>query len=113
MTMDGEKESGMSWLARVLRMLGAGSAGESGGGMESMISCEEALAVVFEFLDGELEPASRGRVKAHFDVCQRCYPQLKLEEAFLATVARARADEHAPSGLRDAVMRLLAEADPA
>jgi len=77
------------------------------------ISCHEALAVVYDYLDGELQDIDRTRVQAHFDVCARCYPQLKLEEAFLAAVSRGRASPDAPQDLRDAVLTLLVEADGA
>ena len=47
-----------------------------------MISCEDALHRIHEFIDGELEDVSSEQVKAHFDVCGRCYPHLQLEESF-------------------------------
>ncbi len=46
---------------------------------EEMIPCEEALRLVHEYLDGELDDVPRSRVKRHFDVCGRCYPHLRLE----------------------------------
>jgi anti-sigma factor RsiW len=38
------------------------------------LRCREVLAVLSEYLDGELEPAARARVEAHLaecDVCER------------------------------------------
>lgn len=73
----------------------------------AIISCEEALSVVYEYLDGELSGLSHERVKAHFDVCARCYPTLRLEEAFRAAVRRAARGEKAPPELRQQVLDLL------
>ena len=75
-----------------------------------MISCEEALNLVHEFIDGELEDVSSDQVKAHFDVCGRCYPHLKLEESFRAAVRKAAAGEKASPELKSRLMALLAEA---
>lgn len=82
-----------------------------GGGMApDMIPCEEALRLVHDFLDGELEGVPRDQVKAHFDVCQRCYPHLQLESAFREAVHRAGSTESAPSELKAKVAALIAEA---
>ena len=77
-------------------MFGGGGAPQNGAGNAEMISCEEALSVIYEFLDGELEEVSEQQVRAHFDVCQRCYPQLRLEESFRAAVQNATRGEAAP-----------------
>lgn len=85
---------------------GAGSAGMSG---DDMISCEDALNVLYEFLDGELEDASSQRVQAHFDVCSRCYPNLRFEESFRDAVQRASRGATAPPELRARLMEAIAE----
>ena len=85
-----------------------------GGGMPSdMIPCEEALQLVHDFLDGELEGVPHDQVKAHFDVCQRCYPHLQLESAFRGAVQRAGSTEAAPQELKAKVAALIAEAEGA
>ena len=86
-------------------------AGAGGGGCgRDSISCEEALRLVHDFLDGELEGVSPAEVKAHFEVCQGCYPHLRLERAFREAMRRACARQTAPPELRDKVERLLSEA---
>ena len=85
-----------------------------GGGMATdMIPCEEALRLVHDFLDGELEGVPHDQVKAHFDVCHRCYPHLQLESAFLEAVHRAVSTERAPSELKAKVAAPIAEAEGA
>ena len=76
-----------------------------------VISCEEALNAVHDFLDGELPDVSHRQIKAHFDVCQRCYPHLRLEEVFREAIRRAGTEQQAPAGLKVKLMELLAEAD--
>lgn len=84
----------------------------AGGAPPRSITCREAVAALYEFLDGELGPVSHEEVKAHFDVCQRCYPHLRLEEAFRAALRRACGGGAAPQALRDRLERMLSEADP-
>ncbi len=74
------------------------------------ISCEDALRLVQEHLDGELEGVSSERVRAHFDVCTNCYPHLKFETSFLEAVRRGCAGEAAPEELRTRVAAVIAEA---
>lgn len=76
-----------------------------------MISCEEALALVHEFIDGELGEVPHTRAQAHFDVCQGCYPHLRLEGAFRDAVQRAAEGQGAPPDLKEKLLEALAEAD--
>ena len=99
----------MSFIDRLKQMFGGGGAPQNGAGNAEMISCEEALSVIYEFLDGELEEVSEQQVRAHFDVCQRCYPQLRLEEAFRAAIQKATRAEAAPPELKTRILHLIAE----
>ena len=94
-----------------LRSLFSGTPGDDGGSATAMIPCEEALSVVHDFLDGELEGVSHEQVKAHFDACQRCYPHLRLEEHYRQAVRRAGSEQRAPAGLKVKLAELIAEAD--
>ena len=108
----------MTFIERIKRLLGRGSAGRNGnrtaGGMASgempaMIACEEALTYLYEYLDGELDEEPCEQVRAHFEMCKLCYPHLKLEESFLEALQRA-ADGcgSAPDSLRTRVLEELA-----
>ena len=109
----------MSIIDRIRSLFGGAAAnGASGNGRSvddmgdsEMIACEEALRLVHEFLDGELGDVPHAQVKAHFDVCQRCYPHLRLETAFRDAVRRAAAGESTPPELKSRVAALIAEAD--
>jgi len=76
-----------------------------------MISCQEALRFLYDFLDGELEGAPTEQVRAHFEVCQRCFPHLRLEESFRATLQRACGGPCAPPELSSRLLSALAEAE--
>lgn len=95
-------------LKRLLR----GTPSNGNGAASEGISCRDALALVNEYLDGELEDVSSQQVREHFDVCERCYPHLRLEESFRSAVYRASLGESAPPDLKNRVQALLAEIDP-
>jgi anti-sigma factor (TIGR02949 family) len=67
------------------------------------ISCKEALRLVNEFIDGELDGVSSADVKTHFELCKRCYPHLKLESHFREALKRACTRDKASSALRERV----------
>jgi len=89
----------------------ASSPNAPSGGEADMMSCEEALAFVHEYLDGELEQVSEAQVKRHFDMCKKCYPHLRLESAFRVAMRRAGGGETAPAELRARVIELVGEAE--
>ena len=100
----------MSFFDGLKRLFGGASSNGEGGPQMEMISCEDALSLIHEYIDGELEGVSQEQVKAHFDVCGRCYPHLHLEESFREAVQKAARGEEVPTGLKSRVMDLLAEA---
>lgn len=86
----------------------AGGPDVAGVPSQEMIPCREALALVYEYLDGELEDVSAEHVRVHFEVCQRCYPHLKLEESFRGALHRAAEGAgSAPPGLRERILGVL------
>ncbi len=72
------------------------------------ISCMEALERVHEYLDGEMEASDARDVAHHFEVCQRCYPHLRLEERFKEALRQSREKEKCPDHVREQVLALLA-----
>lgn len=97
----------MSIIDKLKRIFGTAS--DNGG--SDMISCHDALRLVHEFLDGELESFSASQVQSHFDMCERCYPHLHLETVFREALRGAAAGEAAPTELRAKVSALLTEAE--
>jgi len=71
------------------------------------ITCEEALRLVNEFLDGELDPAEAAAVEEHFRVCQACYPHLKLEERFKNRLKDAAGSGCCPDEVKESIRAAL------
>lgn len=94
----------------IRRWLGSGPGGPGGpgdGNGHDMASCEEALARVHEFLDGELDDVPRESVAEHFRICTRCYPHLAMERSFREALRRTLRGQEAPAALRARVLDLL------
>jgi len=53
-----------------------------------MIRCEEAMARLWEFLDGELEDVEEEAVRKHLEVCNRCYPKYDFQRAYFEYMQR-------------------------
>jgi len=52
------------------------------------IDCSDVVAQLYEFIDGELEDAEAvAKIRAHLDLCKRCYPHYDFEKAFLRFLA--------------------------
>ena len=62
-----------------------------------MIRCEEALERLWEFLDGELEPANETEVQRHLEVCSRCYPRYDFQRAHVELTRGISATDHGRS----------------
>jgi mycothiol system anti-sigma-R factor len=74
-----------------------------------MIRCEDALAWLWEFLDGELPPDEDAAVKKHLEFCNRCYPQYDFQRAYFEYTRQVRDRERAPAELRQRLFRTLLE----
>lgn len=79
--------------------------------MESMgmISCEDALARLWEFLDGELSPEDEAAVKKHLEICNRCFPHYDFQSAYFEYTRQVREREHAPTPLRKELFHRILE----
>ena len=74
-----------------------------------MISCDEAVARLFEYLDGELDDMSQEGVRLHLEVCKACYPRAQFERHFLEALGRSQRDGHTSEELKGRVLQALAE----
>jgi anti-sigma factor (TIGR02949 family) len=73
-------------------------------------TCEEALAVVYEFLDGELDPECGERVRRHLERCRRCWPYFDFERHFLDGLHETAGEGTASPDLVRRVRALLDDA---
>lgn len=75
---------------------------------ETELNCEESLARVYEYLDGELDPAEHDAVRHHLEKCRDCYPHFDFERLFLDYVHELGAGEESKPGLEERVRQMLA-----
>lgn len=50
--------------------------------------CHEVVALLWEYLDQELDETMRGRIREHLDQCRGCTDHFTYEGTFLRTVSR-------------------------
>ena len=63
------------------------------------LDCGEALAHLYEFIDGEIGPEDHERITQHLDECGPCLEEFDVERIVKAVVHRS-CGEHAPGALR-------------
>ncbi len=68
--------------------------------------CQEAIATLYSFLDGELTPDRRERIQRHLDDCSPCFEAFGFE-AELKTVIARKCHEEVPASLRQRVAEVL------
>ena len=71
------------------------------------LSCEESLALVYEFLDGELAADSNEAVRRHVQKCRRCYPHFDFERMFLDYLHQAGTEARANPELELRIRALI------
>ena len=64
------------------------------------LDCHDAMAVLWDFLDGELTEERVAAVRAHLDACRPCLEHHDFEKAFLQALATAHRTDVAPAALR-------------
>jgi mycothiol system anti-sigma-R factor len=74
-----------------------------------MIPCDHVIAKLWEYLDDELIGESAERVRAHLEVCARCYPQYEFQNAYKVFVRRGSQNEMPPALRRRIFTAILEE----
>lgn len=74
--------------------------------MTSRIECEEAIAKLLEYLDGELDEGDRSQVERHLETCRACFGRAEFERRLRARVAET-GSAPAPESLRRRVRGLM------
>ena len=72
--------------------------------------CQEAIATLYTFLDGELTPERRNTIRHHLDECAPCFEAFGFEAELKALIARKCRDE-VPAPLRRRVAEALRAED--
>jgi mycothiol system anti-sigma-R factor len=71
------------------------------------LSCSEAQALLWEYLDGELGPEHSADVRAHVAACRPCRARQESARAFLRAVLGTWHSDAAPPSLRRRVTASL------
>ena len=101
----------MAFFDRLRRIFGGRASNGHGHPHDhGSVTCQEALAQLYDYLDGELEGVPEDQVKEHFEICGKCYPHLRFEESFRTAMKRACTGECAPEELKAHILGLLNDA---
>ena len=74
-------------------------------------ACEHALAYIYQYLDGEIDPTRRNRIREHLRICGACSPAFDFE-AKLKEMIRQRSHDEPPPELFDRLRALIREQGP-
>jgi mycothiol system anti-sigma-R factor len=77
---------------------------------DQTVDCQQVLAELYTFLDGELTIERRSRIQVHLDDCNPCLEVFDFE-AELRQVIRSRCTEEVPDSLRQRVEQQLQSLD--
>lgn len=62
-----------------------------------MLSCDEVLRVIFDYLDGELEKTDQTLVEAHLERCRSCFSRAEFERLLKARMSELRRERVSPA----------------
>lgn len=71
--------------------------------------CDEVLAALFLFLDGECDHEINALIREHLDGCSPCLAQLGVDREVKELIARKCGGDIAPSSLRERLRGKLSE----
>lgn len=70
-------------------------------------SCEEVLAAVYEYIDGEVDAQRRSRIEQHLAECGSCLEEYGLDELIKQLVHRSCGSDPVPAHLRERVLATI------
>jgi mycothiol system anti-sigma-R factor len=72
------------------------------------VPCTEVLAMVYSYIDGEMEDSSYAEIRQHLDECGPCLREYGLDELVKKLVHKCCGHESAPGELRTKVLTRIA-----
>ncbi|KPK81096.1 MAG: hypothetical protein AMS25_07740 [Gemmatimonas sp. SM23_52] len=82
---------------------------EAGAAPPGDIDCAGVVAQLYEYIDEELDEETVGKIRAHLELCKRCYPHYDFEKAFLRFLAEHGRVSTPPELRRRVFQRILEE----
>ncbi len=77
-----------------------------------MGDCNDSLAQLYTFLDGELTDEKRVDIRKHLDDCSPCLERFDFQAELKVVIAK-KCHEEVPQELRDRIAALIEAADSA
>ena len=68
------------------------------------VPCTEVLAMVYSYIDGEMEDSGSHQIREHLDECGPCLREFGLEEAVKKLVHKSCGCDPVPQDLRAKVL---------
>ena len=72
-----------------------------------LYGCQEALALMEPYIDGELPRDERRRISFHLVICRQCAPLFRFEERLDVAVRQGLSDSEPPPDLHAKVQNVL------
>jgi mycothiol system anti-sigma-R factor len=72
------------------------------------IRCEEVVAHLLQYLDGEIDAAKRVQIDWHLQECRGCYSRAEFEKALRAKIEQL-GEKKAPATLQRRISSLIDE----
>jgi mycothiol system anti-sigma-R factor len=72
------------------------------------VPCTEVLAMVYSYIDGEMDDSSYGEIRQHLDECGPCLREYGLDELVKKLVHKCCGQEPVPGELRTKVLTRIA-----
>lgn len=73
---------------------------------DEIITCEDALAQVFTYVDNELDARARETIRRHLQTCRGCFSRFEFERRLKARLKDAGREAASPA-LAERVQRVL------
>lgn len=70
------------------------------------IRCEEVVAHLLHYLDGEIDAAKRAQIDRHLQDCRGCFSRAEFEKALRDRIAKL-GEEKAPASLQQRIKALI------
>lgn len=70
------------------------------------LNCDQAIRLLFEYIDGELKQHDHAAVEAHLQTCRACFSRMEFDKR-LHSLVKGPDTSSAPEALRKRVKSLL------
>jgi hypothetical protein len=74
-----------------------------------VVNCNDVIHELWDWLDGEMEPARFTAIREHLGICKGCHGHVEFARGFLAHVDEPPSADADLAALRERVQRVLRE----